>query len=335
MLADRQRGWRRATPFSVLGLASNLLLYRAMHRFALLMLVACAADPKLEPSANSSVDFKDEPVYDYDLLRSTDLLFVVDSEVPIASRTAQLADAIEAYNTAVDLHIAVVSADPAATGLVGDRVLHVVDLPTGGDRGDFTDALSDELAALVPAATQSSNQPLARIANVVEQHPEFRRSDARLFVVPITNRDDESPDSVESYRARITPAGDPHDVVIQPLAASAPRIEAFANRASIPLDALDWGAALGELGNRLSTLPLVCFDEPLVQPYQCSFQIVLDQQATALPLCDASAARPCVTLHAKPSCVAAQHLSYDVSWAEWPTAGTRVVSQCVIDSSSI
>lgn|GEM_PF-4951650 len=79
------------------------------------------------------------------------------------------------------------------------------------------------------------------------------------MLVPITDREDESPAPVESYRARIARS----DLVIQPITAPAPRIEAFAQR---PMKAVIRSA---ELGMALERVRHVC--ERLVRTGSCGW----------------------------------------------------------------
>src|ERR1700710_2310328 len=162
-----------------------------------------------EPAATSHVTLHDDYVHHW--LHRFDLVFVFDTTPDMAplhnrmvANLTRFADEIEQTAWSGDINILAITSDPADHGkLLGD-VLHLVSIPAGGFTHDFDGALSDRLAALVPMTfTASSSQPLEELATALDQDAGFRHGAADLVFVPITGRDDESPNSIDAYASRV------------------------------------------------------------------------------------------------------------------------------------
>jgi hypothetical protein len=299
-----------------------------------------------EPAATSYVMVHDDYVHHW--LHRFDLVFVFDTTPAMAplhdrmvANLSRFADAIE-QSWSGDIDILAITADPANGGkLLGD-VLHLASIPAGGFTHDFDGALSDRLAALVPASfTASSSQPLEELVAALEHDAGFRHGESSLVFVPITGRDDESPSSIESYVAKVSALTSTElrlrlaPIYTQPAA----RLDTFFTAIQdvypwrTDLASEDWTPAMMAL-EVLSDLSLPCLAAPPAEPRDCSISSSLAGVETVLPICnDSISNRPCEEFHADPNCYDSG-ISPHEQWLRWPEARTRVTIQCVVDNES-
>jgi len=322
-----------------------------MYRLLALFVVGCGlytgSQPSQdEPSETSYITYKDLPVQEW--RHPVDLVFVIDTTPEMAplhdklvAQFAKLADFIETAAVTMDLQIMVIDADVASSN--ASHPLHMLSLPTGGYDRSYSRSLSEELAALVPTTyTASSNQPLAALLAALGSDPAFRHDGTQVMPVIITNHDDGSPDSVDSYFTQLRALGSPWP--LEPMiglvdAPEAARLEQFFESQAEPYDHAniaddDWSVVLRSFEVK-TTLGLPCIDAKLVEPFDCAFSATTGARETVLPTCDASATnRPCYQLAPHEGCVEGSRVYVKVSWLAWPEYGTHVTGQCVAETPS-
>jgi len=314
-----------------------------------------------------------------------DLLFVIDSSPAMAAFQDRLregmwgvADAIPEVLGRLDIHVGVITAD-LGNGATEDRVAmpgacrgwgdagalrrsvvvdgafitdhRMPDRELVNTRGSFTDALRN--ISDVGAGGCARTQPLEALRIALDHDPHnagFLRDDAKLAIVIITARDDESPGDVATYRdflSRLKP--DPDDVMVA-LAVTdgtscgtngTERLRALGGPTrlvtslcsdDLPAFLFQASCVLGEARNY--TTP--CIDAPLldldpvtpgIQP-ACS--ITDDEQS--FPGCADGAAPPCWRVATDEQlCTGAQHLRFFLDRGERDPrdANNVVVAQCV------
>jgi hypothetical protein len=321
-----------------------------------LVLLACAGcaldsmpDAQPEPSATSHVVTFAMPTPS---VQPIDVLFVLDESPAMAAEHARVvasmagfAQAFEAELAGQDLNLGVITTAPSAHGrLVGDRFLHERSTVTEIER-DFSGSLADQLASLADHESSEAepNQPLdaSLLAVSATTNPGFHRADARLFLVIITNRDDESLGSAEDYRALVA-AGSARFYLTLVEQAPAPRLDAFASQfagledsytaiGEIAQPAFDTGASLFALALLPPfRSPSGCLDAPLAMPHECAISDVENGVASApIPECTATIGAPCWYLDSTVTCV-----RIGVSRAVFPAPSTWIRGQCVAESPS-
>jgi len=272
-----------------------------MRRSLIVLALASCAQPTPEgPAVDSYVESFEWPdSFDERL----DVLIVLDdtpATAPYVDRTQQMLHGFDDVWSMLpdppDLHIAVVTADPADGGTF--RLAPDVDGPFVIDElapswwsrvtnhaGTFGEAAA-ELGSVGTAGAHDA--PLAMMRAALEQPGEFRRSTATLAVVIVSASDDESSDSPGAYAGWLKGLQTaPNDVAISLVAPpTASRLAAFAqqfpNRATTAsIDDASYAPALAVLTESLTTtLGTHCLAQPLdMDPApglqaDCSIEIV-------------------------------------------------------------
>ena len=312
-----------------------------------LVCASCALDAIPEPSAASHVVTFAMPTPS---VQPIDVLFVLDESPAMAAEHARVvasmagfAHAFEAELAGQDLNLGVIATDPSARGrLVGGGFLHERSTIDAIER-DFAGTLADNLAGLADheSATLEPNQPLdmAMLAVAATTNSGFRRPDARLFLVLVTNRDDESLGSPENYGALVADGSARFYLTLVEQAPS-PRLDAFAARfagledsyaaiSDVAGPAYDAGLFALALRPPFRS-PSGCLDAPLATPHECSISDVESGVETAsIPECTAMSAKPCWLLDAAASC-----LRIAIARAVFPAPNTWISGQCVAESPS-
>jgi hypothetical protein len=323
---------------------------------ALATLASCGLDvEQLEPSAISHVLRFEMPTSS---VKPIDVLFVLDESPAMAAEHARVvasmagfAAAFEAKLAGQDLNLGVITTDPGDHGrLVGGGFLHERSTIDTIER-EFAGTLADHLTALADHehADPAPNVVLDAIVQATDPstNPGFRRDDATLFLVVITNRDDQSSGAVDDYRRRLGSTGSLRSYSVIVDHDPSPRLDSFAFWgvpeagsyafvSDVGYERYDVGVALIDhvlrgpywRGSR-------CLEKRVATPHACSVSDVTNGIETAqLGECDASGVRPCWRFEASPQACGEPSLTVQVDRAAFPPPNTWIHGQCVTESSS-
>jgi hypothetical protein len=321
----------------------------SIHRWLWLACAGCMVDGAPEPSAVSHVVTFSVPTPS---VKPIDVLFVLDESPAMADEHARVvasmpgfAAAFEAELAGQDLNLGVIATDPSAGGhLTGGGFLHERSTVDAIER-DFPGTLGDQLASLADqeSGELEPNEPLDMSLLALDPitNPGFRRPGARLFLVIITNRDDESLGSARDYGPLTHDGGTRFYLTLVEHTPSA-RLDAFASDFAGLEDSYsaigDTAQPRYDLQTSLFSLALLpphrtpsgCLDATLATPHECTIEDIDTGIATAqISECDATAAKPCWRLGTSFGCT-----RVEIERAVFPAPNTWIHGQCAAESSS-
>jgi hypothetical protein len=330
-------------------------------------LIACGDGTRVPPLGNvvnSRVLHREIPIT---VNSNFDVLFVIDSSPAMAPFATKLAgNARELIQLLTppfgpDLHIGVVTADPADAGAlrqtssVADSFITQTLQFDTSVQTNVTGSIDDAFAALadVGSAGSASIQPLAmaQAALAPGVNPGFLRDDAALGIVFITAGDDASAGTVDDYVTafkQLKP--DPNQVVVSVAsgpcttaslsAPDAPRMTTlvgeFPNRGAQVAICDDSLAPLVSLEFELLKVALgaPCIDEPLASPPSCAIWLEhrIPSEQRIIEQCPSSTI-PCWSLVSDPQdCTAPPSLSLELEPHEFRTTGEVFEEiECVLE----
>lgn len=334
---------------------------------ALVPLAACGDNVPVTPLDNvvvTRVFHQDIPIA---INANVDLLFVIDSSPAMAPFETKLATNERELMQLLtppfgpDLHVGVVTADPADAGklrqtasVAGPFITTTLQFDTTRQT-DVTGPIEDAFVALasVGSAGSATVQPLAmaQAALAPGANPGFLRDDAALGIVVITASDDSSAGAVADYVTAFKQLkSDPANVVVSvasgPCSTStlsapdAPRLTTFVGefpnrgtKVAICDDNLD---ALVSIEAQLirSAYGVPCVDAPVASPPDCA--IWLEHRKTSeqrvVEQCPASSI-PCWSLVSDPvDCPVSPSLSFRWAPADFRTTGeVHMEIECVVE----
>ena len=320
-------------------------------------LASCAlytgVDPPDEPAAISVVTELDVPAF---AGVDVDVLFVIDDSPAMAPARDHVVASLPAFGDVLEhtwgrglYHVGVATADPADGGRLVGPFASVQWYPDGTSTHDYPGTLAEVLTGLGDVGVQGSDAtaPLEAMTRAIapDVNPGFRRPDAALFVIPITNRDDESEGAIDDYAAALA-GGSDHDVLVSGIyARPAARLDALLD--ALPdvhhhftsLDDADLAPAIAAV-RELDLVPLVgppCFEAKLVQPFRCVMSDVTGGvEQPPYPRCDEAVSnRTCWRIAPDlVNCLQTDQLALRVERSIFAPRDTHLIAQCEVANSS-
>ncbi|HEY4182796.1 MAG TPA: hypothetical protein VGM90_38460 [Kofleriaceae bacterium] len=288
-----------------------------------LALVGCtdaAAIHTPDPLDSSAVEYKDIPLY---MNASVDVLFVVDDSPAMAPYLAHLAAAarplaqtITGGHVQPDVHIGVVTGDPADAGrLQGNRMLVDESRWNWQRVRNYDGTLPDNFAGLfdVGASGAATRSLFSAATRAVAQttNAGFLRDNAYLVIVFVTAGDDASSIDVEATAAAIKALKpDPTRILVSAaLGSDSPRLTAlldqFPNRsARVSLDDHDMTGLLALIDQAYRVnLGAPCIEGRLVEPYEIAASLVnpATGQEVLYPACGSGVDKHCWSIVDRPN----------------------------------
>lgn len=328
-----------------------------IRRLAFVMLASCGLEiEQPEPSATSHVIRFEVPTPS---VKPIDVLFVLDESPAMTAEHARVvasmagfAQAFEAKLAGQDLNVGVITTDPSDHGrLVGGEFLHERSTIAAIER-DFDGALADRLIALADHehGEPAPNIVLDAIVQAIDPatNPGFRRDDATLFLVVITNRDDQSLGAIADYQSLAIAANLRSSLVLVDRYPS-PRLDAFsALYGSFPeegsfLDVTDVGFDRYDVGAELVGITLLgphwrgnrCLDRSPATPHDCTISDVTNGIETGQLAECATDRLPCWRFESAPQlCGGDPGLVIRVDRGVFPPPNTWIRGQCVSETPS-